>query len=118
MRSPPALLQFGRDGFVGGLGSLSTVPGPAVGIRAGIGHLAEGPVNSPPFLARRRAIDGRPQQRVPEPDPYAEIHEPLRRLPRYVGIHHDPEAGDRAPYQHRVTDRFCRRDEQHLPRHG
>ena len=43
------------------------VPGPPVRITVAVGHLGQRPVHRPPLLRRRRRVDRRPDQRMPEP---------------------------------------------------
>ena len=104
-------LQVGGNLLVGAVGSLGPVPGPPVGVGDRIGRLHQRQVRRLPFRQRRRPVGGRPQQRMPEPHPGADLRQPgiHRRRRRLEG---DPQLPGRPPYQVRVTRRVGRRELQ------
>ncbi len=66
-------LQLPSDLFVGVQRGLGPVPGPAVRIGLRIGDLRQSAVRVQPLLSRRRPVDRRADQRMPEPHPGTEL---------------------------------------------
>ena len=69
LRPAGGSLELGGDVLIRPGCCLGPVPGPAVGIGAGIGGLGEGTVDAAAAGGRCRLIDGRTDQRVAEGDP-------------------------------------------------
>ena len=65
----PPTAQARRRVLVGPRGGLGAVPGAPIRIELRIGHLRQRAVRLPAFARRRRPVDGRAHQRMPEPHP-------------------------------------------------
>jgi hypothetical protein len=106
--------EFGRDILVRAHRGTGAVPGAAVRIEVRVGGVSQRLVNLPPLRRGRRTVDGRTNERMPEPGPVAELDQ-ARRLGggRRVGTDAQPLRG--APEQRHVPDRFGGHDQQELP---
>ncbi len=87
------------------------MPGATIGIGIRIGRLGERSMHFLAVAKVRGPVGGRPDERMSEPHPDAEIDQRglLGRLPRVAS---DPELLGRAPQQAHVADRFGRRHQQ------
>jgi len=95
-------LQAGRYVLVGSGGGFRAMPGPAVGISLGIGHLGERPVNEAAIIAGRGVVDRRADERVAECHPLAEPDQ-VCGLCFVGGLFAEAEAAGGRPQQIRVT---------------
>jgi hypothetical protein len=87
------------------------MPRATVGIELRISYVRQRQMRGPALLRRRRGVDGRADQRMAEPHPFADRQQPVG-LGRRRGRDAYPEAFGRAPHQHRVADRLRRRDQR------
>ena len=88
------------------------MPGAAVRVGLGVGHLGQGAVDGAALLRRRRAVYGRAHQRVQKGHPLADREQPLglvrrRRL--------DAEPIRRAPHEDGIVGRLRRHQQQQQP---
>jgi hypothetical protein len=113
-RPPRRPLQIRGDVLVRPRCRLGGVPRAAIRIGLGIGGLGQRAVRAASLLDRCRPVDRRAHQRVPEPHPSADLEQPGRCRGRCC-FRTDSELLGRAPHQHRITEWFCRRDQQQLP---
>ena len=93
---------------------LGPVPGPAVRIGLRVGRLGQRRVHLLPVRERGRAVGRRARQRMPEPDPGAELDQARlhRRRPR---LDADAQPPGRPPDQRPVPGRIGRRQLQQPP---
>ena len=99
-------------------GRASAMPCAAIGIDVRIGDVGERPVHLPPLGRRRRPVDGRPDEGVPEPGMVAQLDQ-AGGLGRARRFRSDAETVYGAPQQRNVADRFggCRQEQlSGLPR--
>jgi len=108
---PRRALKLRGDVRVGPVRGLLPVPGPVVGIVAGVGDLGQRPVHVLPLARRRRPV-GRPaHERMTECHPGAELDQPVPgRRRRCLGT--DPQQAGCPSHQARVADRIGRGDQQ------
>ena len=91
------------------------MPGPAIGIRCRVGRVGECSVDTLAVADVGRAVDRRPDERMTEGDPIAELQEPIVFRGRGV-VESDPEFACRSPQQCRVAERLGRGEDQEQPR--
>ena len=93
-------VELCRDRFVRAHRRTGAVPGAPVRIDVRVGDVGEGLVDLPPFRRCRRAVDRRADERMPEPDPVAQLDQP-GRLGGGRRIGTDAQPLRRAPQQRR-----------------
>jgi hypothetical protein len=69
-------LQFVGNRIVRADRRVPEVPGPTLRIDGRFGHRRQRAVDAPPVRQRHRPVRGRPHQRMPEPDPRADLGQP------------------------------------------
>ena len=108
-------LELRRDILVRASRGLRTVPGAAIRLERGVGHVRQRSVRALALAVRSRSIDGRPHQRMAEAHLRADLQKPGPGcgLDRGAG---DPKPRRGAPHQRRVADWFRRRDQEQQPR--
>ena len=117
LRSAGRALQIAGHRLVEPGGRVRAMPCAPIGIRAGIGHLGQRAVDGLALGPRRRCVDRRADQGMPEAHPGPEL-EQLRCLRRAGRVGADAELLGRAPEERDVTGRLGCRDEEQLPRVG
>ena len=117
LRPPGRPLQLRSDLLIRPGRGLGPVPGPPVRIGRRVGHLGQRGVHLPPLGERCRLVGRRADQRMPEPDPGAELHQARlhRRLP---GLDRQVQLPGGSPDQRRVARRVGRRQQQQPPGRG
>jgi hypothetical protein len=91
-----------------------TVPGPPVGVGVRVRRLGECLVNGAPLAGCGGSVGGRAEERVPEPDPVAQLQQAgLLRRRRVLACHAQPFR--RVAQQCAVSDRFGGRQQQQSP---
>ena len=104
-------LQLASHRFVQAGRRLGAMPCSAIGIRLRICRLGQRAMCLPPVGRRRRPIDRRAHQRMPEPHARADLDQP-GSLGRPDCVGSDPESLGSAPEQGDVAERLRRRREQ------
>ena len=115
LRPARRALELGRDVLVGPARGLRAVPGAAIRLERGIGHVRQRAVHALALEVRGRPVDRRAHERMAEAHLRADVQQPgpRRGLERRAG---DPEPRRGAPHQRRIADRLRRRDQQQQPR--
>jgi hypothetical protein len=103
LRTAGGALELSRDLLVRARSGKGAMPRPSVRVRFRIARLRKGFVHTPTSVRRRRAVDGRAYERVPEPDMGADFQQ-LRglRWPECAGS--DLEPSSCAPHQRCVAE--------------
>jgi hypothetical protein len=104
------LLQLGRDLVVRAPSRERTMPRAPVGIESRIGRLRQRPVDTAPSLGLSVSVDRRPNQRMPEHDPYAQTEE-ARALKLIGSAARNSKKVSSAPDEDRVTEGLSRSDQ-------
>jgi hypothetical protein len=111
LRTASRSLELGGDVLIRPVRGLGPVPGPTVRIGRRVGGLGQGTVRALAVRQRGRPVGGRADQRVPEHDPGAELHQP--RIGRGDGrLNRKPQPPGGLPDQRGIAGRIGRRQLQ------
>ena len=113
-RASGRTLELIRDRLIWTDRGEGAVPCPPIRISLGVCHLGDRRMRSSPLPQRPRRVRGRPDERMPELNPSAELTQP-RLLSRYTRLDPNPEPLGGPPYDGWLTERVGRRDEQEEP---
>ena len=113
LRLPGRGLQLDGDLLVGGGGGLAPMPRPAIRIGDPVGRLGQRRVRRPPLPQGGGLVGRGAGQRVPEPDPAAELDQ-VRLRRGLSGLDRDTQPPRGPPDQRPVTGWIGRR-QQHQP---
>ncbi len=115
LRAVGGPLELVGDLLVRPLSGVRAVPGTAIRFETGVGHLRQRCVRAPALALRRRPIDGRPHQRMPEANLRPDVEQAVLGRGRDRRVR-DPEPLGGAPHDRRISSRFRRRDQEQEPR--